>query len=492
VKNGSRLPIFGNFSALVATQLFGRLIRFSYLIAIARLLEPEEVGLYSYGIAFYLTFLFLARFGQETLLSTRVGGHRNRFSTTSAYSLSITLVMISIIAVLAFIFLILTESDATSLQVLSFFILALIARGLAVWVRSCFIALEQATWIPRYEVTFRSLEATTGVVCLFFGGGLLAICFLHFAFWGAEAIASFRLLTRRQDFRLRLGTNWRLLKGLFCISALFTVNSWFLSIFSLLGIVGLRLVQPDTAVVAYFAIAMQFFTTLMIFPVSLSQAIVPGLSRAHRNQAEADLQTLATAVKAALIIGSMVAVVANAIGPWIITVLFGERYQAAGNTFGWICWAIGPYAAVFMSAQALNALGARGMGALTALVMVGVHVGVMAVLLALGQWTVGGLIGGPIESTSAGLLAGSISGAVVGLTALGSRVKIPGHGWWIKPMLLSAIPVAIMYMMPLPKLISGFLSLFLLAVLTWKTGIFSRTELDRIAGQLRATRPTGD
>ena len=122
MKHGSWLPIFGNFSALVVTQLFGRLIRFSYLIAIARLLEPEEVGLYSYGIAFYLTFLFLARFGQATLLSTRVGGHRNRFSTTSAYSLSITLIMISIIAVLAFIFLILTESDAATLQVLSYFI----------------------------------------------------------------------------------------------------------------------------------------------------------------------------------------------------------------------------------------------------------------------------------------------------------------------------------------------------------------------------------
>jgi len=65
--------------------------------------------------------------------------------------------MISIMAVLAFMFLILTESDAATLQVLSFFILALIARGLAVWVRSCFIALEQTTWIPRYEVTFRSL-----------------------------------------------------------------------------------------------------------------------------------------------------------------------------------------------------------------------------------------------------------------------------------------------------------------------------------------------
>ena len=225
MKQLSRIPILGNFKALVLTQLIGRVIRFLYLIAIARLLRPEEVGLYSYGIAFYLIFLFLAHFGQETLLSTRIGGHRHRFAATSAYSFSITLIMISITAVLAFIFLNLIETDAASFHALSFFVLALIVRGLTAWVRSCFIALELATWIPRYEFTFRSLEAITGVVWLLYGGGLLVICFLHFAFWALEAAASFRLLARCRGFRLRMGTNWRLLKGFISISALFTANA---------------------------------------------------------------------------------------------------------------------------------------------------------------------------------------------------------------------------------------------------------------------------
>ncbi len=487
MKHGSRLPILGNFSALVVTQLFGRLIRFLYLIAIARLLAPEEVGLYSYGIAFYLTFLALAHFGQETLLSTRIGGHRYRFATTSAYSLSITLIMISVIAVLAFIFLNLTEVDAATLHALSFFVLALVARGLTAWVRSCFVALEQATWIPRYELIFRGLEALTGVVWLSMGGGLLAICFLHFAFWGVEAAASFRLLARCPGVHLHLGTHWRLLKGFISISALFTINIWFLAIFSQLGIVGLRLVQPDTAVVAYFAIAIQFLTTLMIFPTSLSQAIMPGLSRAHRNQTEADLQAVATAMKAALIIGGMVAVVANAMGSWVITLLFGEDYLVAGETFAWLSWAIGPYAAAFMAAQSLNALDARGKGALTALVMVSVHIGVMAVLMLLGPF--GQLAYGSIEAATTGLLAGAILGAVVGLSALGSRVNIPGHGWWIKPMILTAVPAGVMHLAPLPPSLAGALSIFLLTALTWMLGVFSRAELRRIAGRFKVAPP---
>jgi len=219
---------------------------------------------------------------------------------------------------------------------------------------------------------------------------------------------------------------------------------------------------------------------------------VPGLSRAHRNQTEADLQTVATAMKAALIIGGMVAIAANAVGPWIITLLFGERYLAAAATFAWLSWAIGPYAAAFMAAQALNALGARGKGALTAMVMVGVHVAVMAVLVALGQAQANGWAGDPIGAASAGLLAGSILGAATGLAVLGSRIKICGHGWWIKPMILTAIPAGFMHLAPLPPLVAGTFSLFLLATLTWMAGIFSRTELDRIAGRLKANRPMGN
>ena len=252
-----------------------------------------------------------------------------------------------------------------------------------------------------------------------------------------------------------------------------------------MGIVGLRLVQPDTAVVAYFAVAMQFFTTLMIFPISLSQAIVPGLSRAYRNQTETDLQTVATAMKAALVIGGMIAVVANAIGPWAITLLFGDRYLAAGETFAWLSWAIGPYAVAFMAAQALNALDARARGALTALVMVGVHVVVMAVLVVLGQGLASDWTGGSIGAATLGLLAGSILGAVVGLTALGSRVKIPSHGWWIKPMVLTVIPAGVTHLTFLPSLVAGTLALILLIALVWISGVFSQAELQRIAKRLK-------
>ena len=57
--------ILRNASALVATHVSARIIHFLYLLVIARLLGPEETGLFVYGVAFYMAFLGLANFGQN-------------------------------------------------------------------------------------------------------------------------------------------------------------------------------------------------------------------------------------------------------------------------------------------------------------------------------------------------------------------------------------------------------------------------------------------
>ena len=59
-----------NFTAIAATHMLGRVIRFVYLVVIARLLSPEEVGVYTYGVALYLAFLGISQFGQQGILSS--------------------------------------------------------------------------------------------------------------------------------------------------------------------------------------------------------------------------------------------------------------------------------------------------------------------------------------------------------------------------------------------------------------------------------------
>ncbi len=415
-------------------QVVGRVIRFLYLVAIARFLDANDVGLFSYGMAFYLSLLGLGLFGQETLLATRVGRRRARFPVTAAHSLTILVAALAAVTAFGLGFLRLTEPDPAVGRVLAFFLLALIARGFAGWVRGCYVALERATWIPRYEFTFRGLEAVTGIAALALGGGLLAISFLHFSFWALEAAASFRLLVRQTGFRLRLGGHWRLLKAYALASLPVTLGLWLIGVFPQAGIVGLRQIQPGAAEVAYFAIAMQFVTTLLVVPVSLAQAILPGLARAHRNRSRTDLLALVTVLKACLVGGALAAAVTAALGPWIVTALFGGRYLAAGDALARLMWGVGPYAATFIAVTALNGLGVRGRAAFAAFAMVAIQGGGMVLLAGPGGMDA-------VDATVAAFLLAALAGMALsfaGLTAaldLGSEFGggFGGWGWWLAP-----------------------------------------------------------
>ena len=65
--------LFRNAASIAATLLSGRFVRFIYLLILARLLEPEELGIYLYGTALYLSLFGVCQFGQSVFLSQRLG-----------------------------------------------------------------------------------------------------------------------------------------------------------------------------------------------------------------------------------------------------------------------------------------------------------------------------------------------------------------------------------------------------------------------------------
>ena len=475
-----RRTILHNLTALAASQLAARTIRFLYLVAIARFLDAREVGLFSYGMAFYLSLAVLSIFGQDTLLATRIGRKRFQFAVVAAHSLTILAAAIAVTAGLGLGFLWSTESDPQVARALGFFMLALMARGLAVWVRSCYVALEKATWIPRYELVFRGLEALTGVVVLWLGAGLLAICFLHFAYWALEAVLSFRRLKLETGVGLRLGVGGRLLRNYALAAAPVTLGIWLLLLFPQIGIVGLRHMQSDIAQVANFAIAMQFVTTLFVLPVSLGQAILPGLTRAQRSRNAADLLALATVLKFCLVGGAVVAALAGPIGPWLIPLLFGARYLAAGEAFGSLMWGLGPLSAAFIAVSALNGLGARGPAARAAFTMVAIQV---AGMLALGEYA--GM--DAMNATIAAFLAASLAGMALSAVALTSALQSGGGfengqasvplGWWPRPTAILIVCAVIGLSHWLSPHWAAFAGMAAALAGTMALGVFSRHEL---------------
>lgn len=349
-----RSGLASNFLAILATHMVGRVIRFVYLIVIARLLSPEDVGIYTYGVALYLAFLGLSQFGQQGVLSTRIGRSRSGILNLVAHSLTLRLLATAVVAASLLVFAVATEQDPQILLAIVFFVLTLVPRSLAMWVRNCYMALEQTAWIPRWETGFRSSEAVAGTLVLIAGGNLAAICFLHLFFWSLEAVAALYRLATDAKIPLRLGLRSRYLLRLVRQSIFFMLSLWLIDAFLIIGVVIVRGLQSDAAMVGFFGIAMQFFTTFMVIFVALGDALLPKLSRAYSQDGAAGLGAVPLLMRFVLVAGVPLAIIANAYLPPIIEFLLGARYGDVGPVFVQLSWSIGPFAFVLLAMQALN------------------------------------------------------------------------------------------------------------------------------------------
>lgn len=469
------LRLIRNFGALTAAQIFGRGIRFLYLVVVARLLGPESVGIYAYGFAVGLALLGVAGFGQAIYLSTRLGKSRAGVSRVVSHSFTVVFVMSAVATALGLTVVWATENKIGMAQAVTFFVLAVGPRALVLWVHHCYVALEQADWIPRYEVTFRGGEAVAGTVALLLGAGLSAVCAIHFLSWALEAAFTLRRLVREDGLSLTLGRNLNLLKGILSTSFYFMASLALLNLFSQIGVLGLRLLQPEAAAIGCFGIANQIIMVVLLIPLMFGQVFLPSLSRGyHRIGRGAPALTLV--VKIFWLVGGMSAIFVHSYGGWIITTLFGDRFAPAVPVLATICWVLGPYSVTLLLVQALNGVGGRGMAAVTALTMVAAHVLLMALLMPFGAMT---------AAASALLIAASL-GALLAVVFVHLRLGIEGHDWWLHPLVAVIGPGAIVLSGVLPDHWNGPAAAVLLVLLVWLLKVFRAADLDLIRGRLHS------
>jgi O-antigen/teichoic acid export membrane protein len=420
-----------NALSLTAVQVGGRIIRFLYMLAIARMLGPEETGIYLYGIALYLGLIGVAQFGQRVFLAQRIGRRGVQAVRVIRHSLTI-IAGAGVLVVLGLgVFIWASEQTPELRLALLCFVGALAARQAVNWVRGAYIALERTTWIPWYEIRFRGSEAIIGIGALLAGGGLLTICFLHFLFWFLEAYFSFRKLNRDHPNVIGFGTRWSYLEKVIPVSIIILSSIAAVGLFPQIAIILIRKLQPDADFVGQFGIAMQFMTTLMIIPTALLSAFLPRLSRAYRHGDGG--RDLLTAAKLIILTSTAIFVLGASYGPWFVTLALGEKYIVAAELFRWLCWVFPPYAIVFFVGQSLNVLGARKLGAGIFGGMVTFH----AVLL------VAYVDANPAVAAIASMFISALAGAVLALYRVGNLVGGIGHGWWMKPALVTTVAYGI-------------------------------------------------
>lgn len=468
--------ILRNIISLTTTHVAGRIIRFLYMLAIARLLGPEGTGVYLYGIALYLSVFAIGLFAQDVFLSQRVGKHAGTPNSVLHHSLTLSLSATSVVTVLLILFVWLSETDPALRLAILCLVGAMASRIAAHWVRSAYVAFERPGWVPKYEAIFRGSEAIVGVTVLLSGGGLLAICFLHFLFWSIEAVFALRKLAREHPGVLGLGRNWKYLKKACPVSVAFLGSVAALFLFSQIAIVLLRKLQPDGVFVGHFGIAMQFMTTMLIVPGAATQAFLPRLSRSYaRGGGGGDV---ITAVKLVGLLALAASIAAAAYGPWFISVALGSDYAEAGDLFRWLCWVFTPYAIMILLCQCFTVIAARGTAAIIAIGVTVIHAGLLIILLEQS----------PTIAAVGSMAVAAIAGMIAALYQVTRKLGLQGHQWWMKSVVVIAASYAVFESAWAPLMITAPVALAVGAVLIWQLRIFDATDVDGIRRLLG--RPT--
>jgi len=453
---------------LSSAQVGGQVIRFVYMLAIARLLGPVEAGIYLYGIALYLGFIGIGHFGQNIFLAQRLGKHPGTPNTVLHHSLTLTLVATLTIAGVLTLFVWGSEPNLAIRLTILCFVGALVARVIALWVRVVYVAMERPAWIPKYELIFRGLEALTGVVVLFSGGGLLAISFLHFLFWAIEAAFALHKLLREMPGALGLGLKWEYLKKITAVSAIFLASATAMALFPQISIILLRNLQTDSVLVGQFGIAMQFMTALMIVPMAVTQAFLPRLSRSFsRGDGGRDLITVVKLVGLLALAG---AIAAAAYGPWFITLTLGPKYAESADLFRWLCWVFTPYAIAVLLGQCFNVIGGRGKGVIIMVLMLSIHAALLVFYVDQS----------PVIATIGSMLVAALIGMLNALYQVTRKLDLQGHLWWLKSILVITATYVVFESGWAPLTITAPVALVIGTVLTLMLGVFDTEDIAAI------------
>jgi O-antigen/teichoic acid export membrane protein len=411
--------ILHNITALASSQFAGSLIRFMYMLVLARMLGPEQTGVYLYGVALYLGVINIGLFGQNIFLAQRLGKHAGLLLPILHHSLTITLTATLIAAAGLTLFVWITEPEFILRLTVLCFVGAMIGRSMVIWVRGVYIAFERPRWIPQYEILFRGTEVLAGVATLCAGGGLLVICFFHFLFWALEAFFSLHKLSCEYPGALALGYRHDYLKKVARVSLLFLISTTAMAQFSQISVVLLRRLQPDGTIVGHFGLAMQFMTAMMIVPTAATQAFLPRLSRSFNHGGGEDL---ITAVKLTGILTLAGGVMAAAYGPLCISLVLGPDYAETAKLFRYLCSVFVPFAVTIFLGQCLNVINGQIKAMIITVGMTVIHAVLLAVFAA----------DSPVIAAVASMIAATVVCMVIAMHQVSRQLKLPNNIWWLK------------------------------------------------------------
>ncbi len=301
----------------------------AYLAVMARSIGPVLYGRWAYGIASYTLLVgLLGSF--DMLMLLRLGRDKWNAGGFIGLTLLLRIALLALGSCGLAIYALTAETDKANALVMLLLVPALFGRGVALWVRMCFLGYERIAEYARFAVLCRIGEAACAIVYLAAGGGLFGIVALHSFSWLFEASLGV-LRVRRQLTAFSLRFDLHAAAELIAQGAILGLATGGYAWLAAGPIIMLRRTHVAMGQVGEFAIVLSLTMVLVGSAESFASSVLPKLSRSQRrievgvNKGYGRLTAVALAV-AALCASAIGWVAGPAAAGWVL----GNRYALTG------------------------------------------------------------------------------------------------------------------------------------------------------------------
>ncbi len=321
-----------NAAVLTGTEILARVMSLVLIMAVARRLGPELLGVYAFAAALIGLLGVFTNFGLEPYIQREVGRRPDSAGSLfdRVFSLKLALYALCLIAAVALSFIL--AEPGLKRQVIWILAVSLFFTTNMTGTNAFFRGLEKAHYEAAVRLSSRLFYTSAGLVALLSGLGLLALVSLELAASAGACFAAWRLFAKKAARPFSsIGVKGlmelvRAAKEFFYLRVVQTV-------FNLIDLVMLSLMTGDTATGLYSA-TVRLVGAFGFLPGALTGAFLPALSR-RGGEGDDDpgfAEVFRPYFKNLLILGVGLAAGLAGSAQAIMVFLFGPSFAPAGTT----------------------------------------------------------------------------------------------------------------------------------------------------------------
>jgi len=339
-----------NSGYLLGSQLASLLLRIPYVLILVWWLAPAEYGILTYSMSWYLVFIPLTYLGADVVLSREIARDKDVAPTLIGTTLKMRCVAVLAVSITSAIVCLAIESEPQARILILILTAALAGRSFWMWGLAVLTALENARWIARLEIGFRSLEILAVLAYfLFVGMSLEAIAIVHATIWCLQAATTFAVIRELHPIAFRHSrlTSGKVLRD-GVPGAIFAIA---MTAFFQLPVVLYRQVEGTGDSLGYFALAFQLIAYLQLAPYMFALGSLPALSRSAAREDGKDRSAALSLTFMIPLAVAVLAILARWISEPVVEAIFGTRYVSAANVFAEALWLLIPMSLAMLLQQ---------------------------------------------------------------------------------------------------------------------------------------------